>query len=474
MVNSGDPSDVLTKNKHYIGWVPTVLGNLSFKLVGHSGYPFDFYSITKEDEIKKTLTIICLQRRIPHDYAIPIPFVSERRKLLSHAWLGSKFKKENIESCFLLSGRGCVDANTRTVQKIEGTVYRVFHKDREEQKVLYEKLREKIIVINGKINAGCSDDDCENLISELNENAKKFCLVRSSITLDRQGICEIKSLELNEDEKEMLLSEEQYKSLVNQFFYFIKDAFHSHKHHHYTEDTLISAYPVIDSDGVLWFDNIIKNIYRNFIRRRDEFTKVSLGVFCYINTFTKIAENWQNSFNDTDSEDGSQSECKNSTLLKRTVSLEELKNSIKVCIDKNEDRQKYTIWAIAFILAIITIFVKPFDEYVKCFYQNHKEIVFIMFITTLYVVTTFVKSINPFEPSCVNINLFKTESRSFVQCLNLAVALTKSKECLLFYISVMAILIASYGVYLIIGFDINIFYFIVSACVVFIMPSLLL
>ena len=120
----------------YKGWIPNVLGNLSFTLIGHSGHPFPFISTVVEDKDK--LSLCCIQKRIPNDYQIPLPIAGKLYLYIS-TLVAQFFKKENIESAYIMLSSGQHD-ETGTVQTINGTIYHILKKTQSAQKKAFNEI----------------------------------------------------------------------------------------------------------------------------------------------------------------------------------------------------------------------------------------------------------------------------------------------------------------------------------------------
>lgn len=427
----------------YIGWLPTVLGNLSFSLVGHSGYPFPLDSIfhVKSDG---SIHIICLQKRIARDYLFSLPVFTERFNLKIHAWFApyeiSVFgkHKEYIESCYLLIAEGFVDKECNTVQEIDGKLYRVLLPDFKIQRKFYDELEELIKLIRNDVDfiskgkrteekfglflrlkklfqrdsvsdisqkdETKTDEEKDKEISSLIgrfektikvriEKAEELCFskkkdkkaksqVSFEFRLDRQGICQLglpeiyklsSTNESNKNNSGKKCATKTDENLIEQAFFFIKDAFHSHKHHDRAEDTLIKPHlktktlSQTKTDGtnvkVYWFDCIIKHLYYTLIHRRESLPRTALGIFDYIDTFTKIAKKWHRRelYGDVVSEEDvkkADGRFDRETIIGRTIGLKELKSSMDISLKYKEDKQKYTIWNLGFTLVIVNFLAK--------------------------------------------------------------------------------------------------------------------
>jgi len=80
--------------------------------------------------------------------------------------------------------------------------------------------------------------------------------------LDRQGFCEFFELDIDGFENEEV-DEKSADVVADMAFYFLRDVFHTHKHHHRWEERLIHAYPVQDGSEELYDHEADPNEWRN-------------------------------------------------------------------------------------------------------------------------------------------------------------------------------------------------------------------
>ena len=357
----------------YVGWIPTVLGNLSFKSVGLSDYPYPFHISCLENDSTGEILLKCLQKRVPPDYQIPLIPLPDRVYLNFCSFIADKIFQENIENSFLIIGEGKVD-DTGTVQHINGHVYRFSKTKLLDQRLVYSKL---INLVQGK---------SESTNSNLEEYIKEEAFFSCDFKLDRQGICELSNPSILKDGMNLDIDEKQIRRIVNQCFFFIKDAFHSHKHHDKSEDTLVGIHTKKDEYGNYWSEHILKGLYRYILTQRSVLDKNSLGIFSYIRTFNKIIEN-------------STELKKASTLFSRTVALDELEKSITIQIEKKEESILYRRWFAGFFLAVsqmtgFYIFSSNRDKY-SGIIENNTDLTLTLALSLLLIVLVYTKNINP-------------------------------------------------------------------------------
>ena len=438
-ISESSNQELSIEEKELIGWIPTVLGNLSFRLIGHSGYPYRFHKTIQENEF---LSIYCLQKRIPFDLQIPLPLLSNHIFLWLSSFLAAKIKKENIESCFILICKGEKEPTKGTVQNLVGTVYRIFQKDISIQRNHFEKLSRAIDNLEKHTGNGTILEIGIEKSLTIEEYAEKYFFINCKININRQGICILDNITSSKE-----LSEDDKLDQANQIFFFLKDAFHSHKHHHHTEETLVSVHP--RKDDIWWFEKIAKEFYHYLIHRRDVLTKNSLGIFCYIRTFKEISLEWYEKHNSSSSNDPNGCLCyidtkekeKESTLLHRTKSLIDLENSIKISIEHKEKVQKYWIWVMGFALALLAIIVKILDDVykdnIKNFVEQYPHWLFAILVVFSFFVFRIIQGIDPLNAG--------TNRRSGRALFTLLAAGTKDKMWAVFWMIASCLITVGIG-----------------------------
>jgi len=391
----------------YTGWVPTVLGNLSFKSIGHSGYPYPFVLSFKEDNNSGSIEILCLQKRIPSDYQIPLIPLPDTVYLSFCSFIGSKLFKENIESSFVLIATGFPD-NTGTVQSLTGKIYKISKKCRLNQKESYLHLESEI------------QEESTKIELYLRENSFFVC----DFSLNRQGICSLNNPKVLSDGQGCNLNKFEIHKQINQCFFFIKDAFHSHKHHDKSEDTLISSHLSIDKNKIEWSEHVLKELYRYILNQRPSLSKNSLGIFSYIRTFNKIIEN----------------ENENVTLFNRIVAIDELEKSISIQVERKGESILYKRWFAGFALAVMQmsgfyIYSSNKDLYNKII-DNNLGLSITLATSLLLIVLVFTQNITP------------KYSKSSIRFVNLIISYFSSKNKAILFLLLSGILVMSIGTYL--------------------------
>jgi hypothetical protein len=402
-------------SKTYIGWVSTVLGNLSFKSIGHSGYPYPFILSFKENA-EGHIDINCLQKRVPADYQIPFLPLSDRLYLNFCSYIGSKFFKENIESAFVLVGGGKSD-KTKTVQDLKGKIYKISRQKRSDQKESYSELFHLL-----DKNEQCTIEE------ELERYLKEHSFFVCEFSLNRQGICKISDAKAGKDGIGCNLSEEEIHKQVNQCFFFLKDSFHSHKHHNKSEDTLVSTHLDIDENGVQWSEHVLKKLYRYILNRRPILNNNSLGIFSYLRTFSKIIKN-----------KGKPGVGKSKTLFDRIIAIDELEKSISIQIQEKEESILYRRWFLGFSLAVAQMFSfyiysSDKESYNEIIANNTVGLVTLA-VSLLLVILVFTKNINP-----------KT-SKVSIRFVNLVISFFDSKNRVILFLVSLGVLVMTVGLY---------------------------
>lgn len=289
----------------YIGWIPSIIGNLSYSLIGNSKYPTQpNVSIFEYNGISH---YIVSQTRISHDFQlglaalIPKAYAKKYEAyVLEKRGICSTWKSVLIGTC-----KPCViDSivnNTigKNFQILEGQVF--FIPKTENTYKLLELLETSVSKINEKLsnkNSGFDPEEAFKVKIEieifLNELLKikktNFSLIACDFELKRNGICLFSNMkkiiynsssDVDIEGTDTISDEHSY----NQAFYFLKDIFHTHKFHSPDYDTLTQVYKFNENDKNSWAIETLKNLYRSAIRFSPE---NSLGVMYYARALKDI------------------------------------------------------------------------------------------------------------------------------------------------------------------------------------------
>lgn len=319
----------------YIAWVPNTLGKLSFSYIRSD----DTFSFEKED------TLVSIRDVFSCDAYIETPFIGgfylERFfnfilyiiqiaiffflnliiKLFSSTGINIipekniltngirrfifKNKMRTIGAEVITDFRYCLIVNKVRMdggffESINGRVYSLPLKSfglwSYEQKGFY--LRDIEVLLKDKIEKHEKFIfDKELFPSYFFKKSYFFC----DVEVHRSGICFLSNLEKNKEQqsqkKDLEIATDE--RIFQQIFYFIRDCFHSHKHHSDNHDTLSSAYKYdalsIDIEKcqykAVWIKNIIYGFVRHSIMNKNKGNYFdAIGVMTYVDSFKRIVE----------------------------------------------------------------------------------------------------------------------------------------------------------------------------------------
>ena len=340
-------STVSAWKTYWKAWIPTVLGNLSFSLVGRNGRPFPFLKWKRGTVLDG---IVVLQKRIPPDLRIPfVCFFPTRLYLSLTERLLYKFKREAFFSHFIIIYRGDKDPWTNAVQEVHGKVYAF---TQSQQKEIYEfsEMMEKNSIIF---------DDFSCFLDDL---SKKTPSISVNFCLDRQGFCRLGQVYCKND----ALSGNDHAYAVNVLYYFIRDVFHTHKHHDSYEEAITRAYSFREQDMCRWSDDLVKDLLRYIIRHREEADFRIRGVFCYLKTLLALLR------------EKAQAEdfCGDVEryMFARLVNLEGLEASIDTSLTQRQRDLDGRRWLISIALVVVGLalfFVYNTQDELKVWLERH-------------------------------------------------------------------------------------------------------
>jgi len=337
--------------RRWKAWVPTVLGNLSFSLVGRRGTPFPFFSL-KSGHLEGGY--IVFQERIPPDVKLPILCALPSRVYLRLSYgLLHCIKGESFFRYFMVAYKGDeADRATGAVQSVRGTIHlftrlprRELHAfkqklDLTDETPPYDELRE---TVEGWFRQG---------------GGKPGHKAKIEFTLDRQGFCEFFELDIDGFENEEV-DEKSADVVADMAFYFLRDVFHTHKHHHRWEERLIHAYPVQDGSEELplrWAEHLVKDLVRYLIRHRQEADERVVGVFSYLETLIALLERGRKMEGVGGQEGSSSGDPKAPPYLwQRLVNLPGLKTSIENELASRHRRNENQRWLITTLVVLGSI-----------------------------------------------------------------------------------------------------------------------
>ncbi|MER9654495.1 hypothetical protein NKJ26_13380 [Mesorhizobium sp. M0152] len=329
------------------GWVPTVNGRLSYKIIGESRHPtMAEYANVGTPEYQFVLAI---QSRNTTD-------------VLFH-WLLAKFFQISGDFNFVFCARARRGSKSPDDPLI-GRIY-VVRPGSDSSIQLKEKMQGWLHSLRSA-EYGVEKAELCKLFGSLHLELTNICDLRANVILHRNGMISISKMSFSDDE--IYQNSLQYanndhveiESLwADQLYYFVRDISHQHQHHSPDADTMITTYRV-RGRSMDWCNRVIYALYFYIInsKRRLEPTEQVrvLGVLAYLNSFKQVATEQaalsnlplkMPAFNDQATKDS----------INATKSYLDLKFSEK---KQNSDKYRTVLFTVAATLLTLVNFVSGF------------------------------------------------------------------------------------------------------------------
>ena len=268
--------------QRFVGWVPTSLGRLSFRLAGLSHHPTRAVRANVSDQSSRYL--ICYQRRPRLDSALPL------RRLLAPLLV-------SLESdlWFACVAR-CSNRANDPESPLEGRLY-IFAR-----KLLWRRHAE-LLVREAQANLRTYETLFAHTGLDTYFSARHETLLRRvaeestayvDFSLSRQGVARLSlpkdrgfcyhPIDWPENENERRQIE---RLMSSQLFFFLKDIIHTHQHHDPDLDTITDLH---EDDGTSeWRYRTLQSLYLKLIdmrrTRRTDLSFSSLGILSYARAF---------------------------------------------------------------------------------------------------------------------------------------------------------------------------------------------
>lgn len=246
---------------YYAGWIPTVIGRLSFELIGSGNYPTR--CLKKEEKNR----FVVVQRRDLLD--VTLPFVE-------NSGTSGIFREIFSRTIYGISGR-FIFAMIGTVQR-DGKICtgRVYLISVARNRQVCKKLRTWCL---SPQDFSAWNEYMENQL----RNASSYVL---NYELDRGGHIKLYADETGDKE----LNEVLQKQTANQVYFFIKDVSHVHQHHDATHDAITEPTKIEDeSDQQKWITQTESTLSRAIIRYKRSRSEQQLfrapGILAYLKSF---------------------------------------------------------------------------------------------------------------------------------------------------------------------------------------------
>ncbi|WP_460085059.1 hypothetical protein [Roseibium sp. LAB1] len=265
------------QEKFYRGWVPTVNGRLSFKIIGECTHPQ--HAKYSNVETEKHQYVLARQFRQASD----VLFYRVASKLLR---LSGNFD-------FFLCARAR-RSDYSSDASLVGRIYFVRAKSAG-RKAIDEVFPSWMTTIR---NAEYSTQDLRSPYAEIHNHLEVNSDLFANVILSRDGfICiwrlkwKDPTLYENSHSAAFLDGDRIDHGMADQFYYFVRDISHHHQHHGPDADTIITTHAT-SGDSLLWCNRIIYSLYYYIIvskRKLSPADQVSiLGVLAYLKSFKTI------------------------------------------------------------------------------------------------------------------------------------------------------------------------------------------
>ncbi|SLN23128.1 hypothetical protein ROJ8625_00920 [Roseivivax jejudonensis] len=246
----------------YLGWVPTVTGNLSFTTIGTGSFP--------NRCVRKDIgrTVFVLQRRDLLDVLVPY---SEGTDV-------AKFFREFLANHLIgISGNFWFVLELSVSDDGEESSGTVFVVPQAKNSDLIQRLKAWFK----------SDDDSFN--ERLKRDTRESACWAVAVSIERPGKSGVSMLS-DVGRVDGFGAHLEYV-LANQAFYFLKDICHVHQHHHQTHDAITKLVPTAgyEAGAERWVDETLFSLYRAIIRFKRYKNEKALfraaGILAYAQSF---------------------------------------------------------------------------------------------------------------------------------------------------------------------------------------------
>ena len=284
----------------YVGWIPTITGNLSFSSIGQGAYPSPCHRASYIDvESGARYTIVAQRRRTSDSQVILDLFgdiIDHMRNRQGYFNFFSVFVcmpdddfNTNRGMCYAIAGKRMPNAESivDSIAKVES-----LDEFRTKMKELYGILDRSIVApSSNRLGENESPNGLGNDDGLLKKGLEKdiytgFC---APVEMRRDGRLTI----LFGEENGSSLSEngDQADDLASQMFYFLRDITHNHQHHESSSDTIIDIFECSKVEN-RWKKETQYALYRSVIsfRRAGTVSHLirSLGIIAYARAFQRL------------------------------------------------------------------------------------------------------------------------------------------------------------------------------------------
>ncbi|MBY2969505.1 hypothetical protein [Rhizobium leguminosarum] len=335
----------------YKGWVPTVNGRLSFKLIGETRYPREPEYVNSSDE--SHLYVAARQSRQLSD-------------VLFEPILGPLLGFSGAFECvFCARARR---APTVPDSKLVGKIF-LFHRSTFRESRAKEIFSSSVRSMRA-LDPGAGNPGLRPQYIALSRELAARCDLSVNVVLNRDGVVTLSHIEWRNnslrqntiafaDEIEFDLEH----GLADQMFFYLRDLTHQHQHHGNDADTITTTQRLRAPNDMSWSLEIMYSLYYHIItvkRKENPAEHVrALGILAYLQSYKTIikrrAEKIDPHFVFPNFDDTSSKESIKATKDYIDLRLNEQK--------KNSDNQKaFLLWVVATTFTVINFTVSFADK----------------------------------------------------------------------------------------------------------------
>ncbi|WEO64796.1 hypothetical protein [Rhizobium rhizogenes] len=335
----------------YKGWVPTVNGRLSFKLIGETRYPAEPEYVNSADG--KHLYVAALQSRQLSD----VLFEPIMGPLLGYS---GKFQ-------FILCARSR-RIRTSPDSKLIGKVF-IFHcrafKESKASDIFRSSVKSMRALDPGAVNPGLKQQ-----YLALNQALLSRCDMCMDVVLNRDGVIALSRLtwgnshlERNTEEHAGEIGFDLEHGIADQIYFFVRDLTHQHQHHGNDADTIITTQRQERPDDLSWCLEIMYSLYFHIItvKRKENPTEHvrALGILAYLQSYKNIIKHRKDIVEATlvlpEFDDASSKESIKATKDYIDFKLTEQKRN-------SDNRKSFFLWVVATVFTIVNFTVGFADK----------------------------------------------------------------------------------------------------------------
>lgn len=267
----------------YRGWIPTVAGKLSFRIIGDCNHPTR--CVSANSLVGSHRYVLSFQRRNLSD--APFRKIAALRNLVGDfrfVFIGRV--RQDLNAINLpMFGHVFLFKDLRVWRRIRHdaryaqNLLNRYQENPDEQHALEPSVIQAMTGVSARLEAA-ADVSCRIVLKRTGE-----------LSLRRLTPKRPEYIELADDLRiyaNLSLSE----MMAAQFYYFMRDITHAHQHHHPRTDTILTVYAT--RNDVDWRKNVLFSLYNHIISRKrsSSFFECgnSLGILAYAESFYRLCK----------------------------------------------------------------------------------------------------------------------------------------------------------------------------------------